>query len=127
MGVFVLTGSQQFGLLPNITQSLAGRVGLVQLLPQRVEDLLWRGLYPPLYDRTLAPTQWFANYATTYVERDVRRIVEVQNLSLFQRFLRRRSPDLPPGPWRAVRKPGDWRTYEAAFQPRAGVQPLFLA
>lgn len=101
MGEFVLTGSQQFGLLSNITQSLAGRVGLVQLLPfsvqelqaaqvplPRVDDVLWRGLYPPLYDRALAPTQWFANYATTYVERDVRQIVEVQNLSLFQRFLK---------------------------------------
>lgn len=101
MGEFVLTGSQQFGLLSNITQSLAGRVGLVQLLPfsvqelqaaqvplPRVDDVLWRGLYPPLYDRALAPTQWFANYATTYVERDVRQIIEVQNLSLFQRFLK---------------------------------------
>lgn len=101
MGEFVLTGSQQFGLLSGITQSLAGRVGLVQLLPfsmqelqaARVElsnlnELLWRGLYPPLYDRALAPPQWFANYLTTYVERDVRQIIEVQNLSLFQRFLK---------------------------------------
>lgn len=101
MGEFVLTGSQQFGLLSQITQSLAGRVGLVQLLPfsvqelqsaqmlpQRMEEVLWRGLYPPLYDRALAPTQWFANYTTTYVERDVRQIVEVQSLSLFQRFLK---------------------------------------
>ena len=101
MGEFVLTGSQQFGLLSNITQSLAGPVGLVQLLPFAVselqaakvelpslDDLLWRGLYPPLYDRALAPTQWFSNYVTTYVERDVRQIIEVQNLSLFQRFLK---------------------------------------
>ena len=101
MGEFVLTGSQQFGLLSSITQSLAGRVGLVQLLPFAVQelqaagvalpsldDVLWRGLYPPLYDRALAPTQWFANYVTTYVERDVRQIIEVQNLSLFQRFLK---------------------------------------
>ena len=101
MGEFVLTGSQQFGLLSGITQSLAGRVGLVQLLPFSVQELqaaqmalpnldalLWRGQYPPLYDRALAPTQWFANYVTTYVERDVRQIVAVQNLSLFQRFLK---------------------------------------
>jgi uncharacterized protein len=101
MGEFVLTGSQQFGLMSGITQSLAGRVGLVQLLPfsirelqasqvplTRLEDVLWRGLYPPLYDRDLAPTQWFANYTTTYVERDVRQIIEVKNLSLFQRFLK---------------------------------------
>lgn len=101
MGEFVLTGSQQFGLLSRISQSLAGRVGLVQLLPFSVEelqaanlapahldDLLWRGLYPPVYDRALDPNAWFANYAMTYVERDVRQIIEVQNLSLFQRFLK---------------------------------------
>jgi hypothetical protein len=101
MGAFVLTGSQQFGLLSNITQTLAGRVGLVQLLPfsllelqqakllpGSLDELLWRGLYPPLYDRELAPAQWFSNYVTNYVERDVRQIIEVQNLSLFQRFLK---------------------------------------
>jgi len=101
MGEFVLTGSQQFGLLSGITQSLAGRAGLVQLLPFSIAELqaaqvaapgldevLWRGLYPPLYDRHLEPTQWMANYTTTYVERDVRQVIEVQNLSLFQRFLK---------------------------------------
>ena len=101
MGQFVLTGSQQFGLLSNITQTLAGRVGLIQLLPfalqelldagapvGSLDDLLWAGLYPPLHDRNLAPEQWFANYVMTYVERDVRQLIEVQNLSLFQRFLR---------------------------------------
>ena len=101
MGQFVLTGSQQFGLLSNITQTLAGRVGLIQLLPfalqelldshqavGSLDDLLWRGLYPPLHDRNLAPDQWFANYVMTYVERDVRQLIEVQNLSLFQRFLK---------------------------------------
>lgn len=101
MGEFVLTGSQQFGLLSNITQTLAGRVGLLQLLPfswpelqqggvavGSLDDLLWRGLYPPLYDRDLAPQQWFANYVMSYVERDVRQLIEVQNLSLFQRFLK---------------------------------------
>jgi predicted AAA+ superfamily ATPase len=101
MGEFVITGSQQMGLLSNITQSLAGRVGLVQLLGFSVPELqeanvvlpsldalLWRGLYPPLYDRDLAPNQWFANYVMTYAERDVRQIIEVQSLSLFQRFLK---------------------------------------
>jgi predicted AAA+ superfamily ATPase len=101
MGQFVLTGSQQFGLLSSITQTLAGRVGLVQLLPfalqelldaqatvGSLDDLLLRGLYPPLHDRPLVPEQWFANYVMTYVERDVRQLIEVQNLSLFQRFLK---------------------------------------
>lgn len=101
MGEFVLTGSQQFGLLSNITQTLAGRVGLVQLLPfslqelqssgtapGSLDDLLWRGLYPPIHDRDVAPAQWFSNYVMSYVERDVRQVIEVQNLSLFQRFLK---------------------------------------
>lgn len=101
MGQFVLTGSQQFGLMTNISQTLAGRVGLVQVLPfslselQRAgivvnqpDELLYRGLYPPLYDRDLEPAHWFSNYVMTYVERDVRQLIEVQNLSLFQRFLK---------------------------------------
>lgn len=101
MAEFVLTGSQQFGLLSNITQTLAGRVGMVQLLPFSLQELhsagvnipdlnelLWCGLYPPIHDRSLAPDRWFANYVMTYVERDVRQLIEVQNLSLFQRFLK---------------------------------------
>ncbi len=101
MGEFVLTGSQQFGLLSGITQTLAGRVGLVQLLPfamaelqdggalpTSLDDVLWRGLYPPIHDRSLAPAQWFSNYVMTYVERDVRQLIEVKELSLFQRFLK---------------------------------------
>ncbi len=101
MGLFVLTGSQQFGLMSNITQTLAGRVGLIQLLPfsldelqaadaplLNLDDVLWRGMYPPIHDRHLAPDKWFANYVMTYVERDVRQLVEVKNLSLFQRFIK---------------------------------------
>jgi predicted AAA+ superfamily ATPase len=101
MAEFVLTGSQQFGLLSTITQTLAGRVGLVQLLPfslqelgsgpltvPSLDELLWRGLYPPIHDRQLAPERWFANYVMTYVERDVSQLIEVKNLSLFQRFLK---------------------------------------
>ncbi|MBZ0094598.1 MAG: ATP-binding protein [Sulfuricella sp.] len=101
MGQFVLTGSQQFGLMSNISQTLAGRVGLVQVLPfslselqhagivvKQLDELLYRGLYPPLYDRDLEPAHWFSNYVMTYVERDVRQLIEVQNLSLFQRFLK---------------------------------------
>jgi predicted AAA+ superfamily ATPase len=101
MGQFVLTGSQQFGLLSHITQTLAGRVGLIQLLPfslrelqdaaapiGSIDELLWRGLYPPIHDRGLAPEQWFANYVMTYLERDLRQIIELRNLSLFQRFLK---------------------------------------
>jgi len=101
MGDFILTGSQQFGLRSGISQSLAGRVGLVRLLPfslselaaaERVpatlDDLLWCGGYPALYDRDLEPGLWFPNYVGTYVERDVRRLLAVRDLDLFQRFVR---------------------------------------
>lgn len=100
-GQFILTGSQQFGLLKEITQSLAGRVGMVELLPftlqelqeakcapQTVDQLLFQGLYPPLYDRKLKPTTWYKSYVQTYVERDVRLITNIKDLSTFQRFIR---------------------------------------
>jgi predicted AAA+ superfamily ATPase len=100
-GAFVLTGSQQLDLSSALTQSLAGRVGLLNLLPfslgelqtaNRVQgsldELLWRGLYPPLYDRDLTPGDWYASYVTTFVERDLRQILAVRDLSAFQRFVR---------------------------------------
>ena len=100
-GKYLLTGSQQFGLLSGITQSLAGRVGMVQLLPFSMDELasvgrlpddadtlMLRGMYPPLYDRDLVPADWFAAYVNTYVERDVRQLVNVRDLSTFQRFVR---------------------------------------
>src|SRR6185436_8913694 len=100
-GRFILTGSQQFDLLSSITQTLAGRVALVPLLPftlgelqpaglvpEALEDLLFTGLYPPVYDRALDPGIWFGNYVRTYVERDVRQMINVRDLSAFQRFLR---------------------------------------
>jgi len=101
MGDFILTGSQQFGLMSHIGQSLAGRVGRIELLPFAMTELtaadllpgdldtlLWRGAYPPLYDRPLSPTDWFPNYISTYLERDVRQLLAVRDLSLFQRFVR---------------------------------------
>ena len=100
-GLFILTGSQQFGLLSRISQSLAGRTGLVQLLPFSLQELtaarvrlsapsaqIYKGLYPPIYDRKLSPDQWYANYVLTYLERDVRNLLDVRNLSAFQKFLR---------------------------------------
>jgi len=101
MGDFILTGSQQFGLLSGISQSLAGRVGLVQLLPfslaelrvagrmpQSLDAVLWQGGFPPLYDRELLPHLWFPNYVATYVERDVRQLLAVRDIDLFQRFVK---------------------------------------
>jgi len=101
MGDFILTGSQQFGLHSGISQSLAGRVGLVQLLPfsqaelraagrlsPTLDEMLWRGGYPPLYDREIPPYLWFPNYVATYVERDVRQLLAVRDLDRFQRFVK---------------------------------------
>lgn len=101
MGRFVLTGSQQFGLMDGIAQSLAGRVGMLTLLPlcqaelatqepqRTLEDTLWQGAYPALHarHRDVDAAQWLAAYLVTYVERDVRQLLNVSNLATFQRFL----------------------------------------
>jgi len=99
-GMFIITGSQQFGLISHITESLAGRAGFVQLLPfslpelisadklPGLDSLLYQGMYPPLYDRNVSAKIWFAGYVTTYLERDVRDMLNIRELSAFQRFLR---------------------------------------
>ena len=100
-GAFILTGSQQFGLMSGITQSLAGRAALLTLLPLSFEELqaarkadddldvvLFTGAYPPIFDRNLEPRPWYGNYVRTYLERDVRQLIRVQDLRQFQRFLR---------------------------------------
>jgi len=101
MGLFLLTGSQQFGLMSGITQSLAGRTAFIELLPLSVrelvaggivppglDDMLFAGGYPALFDRGVPPQSWFPAYVTAYVERDVRQLLKVQDLEAFQRFLR---------------------------------------
>ena len=101
MGDFILTGSQQFDLMAGMSQSLEGRVGRIELLPssaaelamadrlpRSLEQVLWQGGYPALYDRPMQPGDWFANYVATYVERDVRQLVAVRQSGLFQRFVR---------------------------------------
>jgi hypothetical protein len=101
MGRYLLTGSQQFGLMSGITQSLAGRTAFVELLPfslaelaragkipKFVDDMLLTGCYPPLYDRDVPPSAWFGAYVTAYVERDVRQMLKIQELETFQRFVR---------------------------------------
>jgi len=100
-GLFIVTGSQQFGLLAQVSQTLAGRVATLELLPfslnelntgglriASLDQLLFQGQYPPLYDRKLDPVDWYADYIRTYVERDVRQITAVQDLNLFQTFVR---------------------------------------
>ena len=97
---FILTGSQNFLLLERISQSLAGRVALFYLLPFSIEELhaggltpetytnyLIKGGYPAIYDKALDPSVWLQNYITTYIERDVRTVLNVVNLTDFQRFV----------------------------------------
>jgi predicted AAA+ superfamily ATPase len=99
---YVLTGSQQFGLRSGITQTLAGRAANCTLLPfgysewfnrpgqaaSSLEEILFRGLYPPVYDRNLDPSTWYANYIQNYIERDVRQLVNIHELRTFQTFLK---------------------------------------
>ena len=101
MGDFVLTGSAQLNLIEGITQSLAGRVGRVELLPLSASELtaadklprslsecLVQGGYPALYSRDVSAQDWFANYIATYIERDVRQIISVRDLGQFQTFVK---------------------------------------
>jgi uncharacterized protein len=98
---FVLSGSQNFLLMERITQSLAGRVGILNLLPFSFEELLpteyapasldqfaWQGGFPGLFDPKTPPDIFFGNYLQTYLERDVRMLKNVGDLTLFTRFLR---------------------------------------
>lgn len=98
---YILSGSQNFLLSENISQSLAGRVGLLTLLPFSMEelhpasllpptpeDLIFRGSYPRVYDKNIPPASYYPNYIETYVERDVRLIKHINDLSLFIRFMK---------------------------------------
>jgi len=98
-GKFIITGSNNFLLQENITQSLAGRIGYLTLLPfsiyeipklsdYTIEELLYKGLYPPLYDSYFETDKWYSNYIRTYVERDVRLIKNISNLAVFEKFLK---------------------------------------
>jgi len=101
MGHFILTGSQQPAIAQTISQSLAGRVGRVELLPlsgaelldakrlpESLDEVLLTGGYPALFDRDVSPSDWLGNYAATYAERDVRQLAAVRDLETFSRFLR---------------------------------------
>ena len=100
-GRFVLTGSQNLTLMSRVSQSLAGRTALLELLPLDLEELhrfpgaagdletvLWQGGYPRIHDRRLPADEWLAGYVATYVERDVRQLVRIGDLLQFRTFLR---------------------------------------
>ncbi len=98
-GLFILTGSHQLALHEAITQSLAGRTAVLKLLPlsmaelsqngapYSVDDYLFQGMYPRVYQNNIPPTKFYRDYMLTYLERDVRQMIQIKDLSLFQQFL----------------------------------------
>jgi hypothetical protein len=90
-GLWFLTGSQESSLMRNVTESMAGRAAILQLLPfsaaETTKATLLRGGYPEVLARPQATSLWFSSYLQTYLERDVRGITAVQDLAMFRRFL----------------------------------------
>lgn len=100
-GQFILTGSQNILLQENISQTLAGRAAILKLLPFSLEELedtkyelasveeyIFTGSYPRIYDKKINPRDWYPNYIQTYVERDVRLIKNILDLNAFQKFIK---------------------------------------
>lgn len=100
-GLFILTGSNNFLLQENITQTLAGRIAYLQLLPLSLAELkqskklkssyewhVWHGGYPEVIAKRISPADWYPGYLQTYVERDVRQLKNISNLALFSKFLK---------------------------------------
>ena len=99
-GRFILTGSHQHELHESVSQSLAGRTAILTLLPLCLSELpvefqsqdldyyVYHGMYPRIHSDQLAPTKFYRNYLQTYIERDVRKMINIKDLSLFQRFIK---------------------------------------
>ncbi|MFC5283469.1 ATP-binding protein [Pedobacter alpinus] len=100
MGQYILSGSQNFHLLNNITQTLAGRVALFKLLPFDFKELKQnqlldasypkaaiKGFYPPIFDRNINPSIFYANYIQTYIEKDVTELLNIRDLKQFRTFI----------------------------------------
>ncbi|MBR5727117.1 MAG: ATP-binding protein [Muribaculaceae bacterium] len=101
IGMYMLAGSQNFLLMDSVNQSLAGRTAILRLLPfsrheltraqmapSSLNDLIFMGGYPRLYDKQIAPTDFYPHYIQTYVERDVRQLRNIGELSTFVRFVK---------------------------------------
>ncbi len=90
-GQWLLTGSQDFALMRGVSESMAGRAAILHMLPFGTEETaavtLFRGGYPEVVNDPGGADLWFRSYVQTYIERDVRALVNVANLSLFRRFL----------------------------------------
>lgn len=100
-GLFVLTGSHQLALREAITQSLAGRTAILSLYPFSIKELarekiilpsaeayIYQGFLPRIYDQQQRPTQAYSNYYQTYVERDVRQLINIKDITPFENFMK---------------------------------------
>ena len=104
-GLFVLTGSQNFSIREALGQSLAGRTAIIHQLPFSLEEiksfslnlsgsscpnnkLIYKGFYPRIFEQNLDPTQFYQDYLATYIERDLRQLSLVKNISQFQTFVK---------------------------------------
>jgi predicted AAA+ superfamily ATPase len=100
-GMYILSGSHNFLLLHSVSQSLAGRTAVLKLapfsiselknadiLPEHINEYLYTGSYPRIYDKQISPADFYPHYIQTYIDRDIRTIREIVNLSQFARFLK---------------------------------------
>lgn len=100
-GLFILTGSNQFLLMDSISQTLAGRIGFIDLFPCTlaeispdftihldIKELIFRGFYPEVIAKNRNPRLWYENYIRTYVERDIKLMKNIDNIMLFMKFVR---------------------------------------
>lgn len=98
-GFFILTGSHQFEMMSNISQSLAGRTAIIRLLPFDLEeaypnakkqllDILYTGFYPGIFQNKINPSKFYSFYIATYIERDLHQLVNIKDLSRFETFIR---------------------------------------
>jgi len=98
--LFVITGSNQFSMLEKVSQSLAGRTAILKLLPFCIEEissispdlsadeLIFKGMMPSVHAEKRQPTRTYRNYYETYVERDVRKLINIKDISLFRKFMK---------------------------------------
>jgi predicted AAA+ superfamily ATPase len=100
-GLFILTGSHQFEMISKISQSLAGRTAIIRLLPfdlkeaypsinqnSKLLDILYTGFYPRIFSDNINPSKFYSFYVSTYIERDLRQIINIKDLSRFETFIR---------------------------------------
>jgi len=99
-GYFILTGSQNFLMMSSVSQSLAGRVGILTLLPMSISEFklnnllpaqadksIFYGGYPRIYYQNFDPVVWYSDYIETYVEKDIRQIMKLSDINLFRKFV----------------------------------------